>query len=168
MIFEKLTLHNFGLYRGEQTLDLCPSPENGTHAAPSSSSAASTVVARQRSSTRLSSRSTALVATTQSGPTFRMTISSVIRLTAALPTASVQPSASISGLHWTARSNHTRCGAWYQRGRTLRERVQVSRVDRSPRSVPRGALDRSRRRSDSPRRLSVVFLRRGANPFPRR
>jgi len=29
MIFEKLTLHNFGLYRGEQVLDLAPVQENG-------------------------------------------------------------------------------------------------------------------------------------------
>lgn len=29
MIFEKLTLHNFGLYRGEQVLDLHPLPKNG-------------------------------------------------------------------------------------------------------------------------------------------
>jgi DNA sulfur modification protein DndD len=33
MIFEKLTLHNFGLFRGEQVLDLQPPPSNG-HAAP--------------------------------------------------------------------------------------------------------------------------------------
>ena len=32
MIFEKLTLHNFGLYRGEQELDLSPSPQNGKNA----------------------------------------------------------------------------------------------------------------------------------------
>jgi DNA sulfur modification protein DndD len=29
MIFERLTLHNFGLYRGEQVLDLSPGPRNG-------------------------------------------------------------------------------------------------------------------------------------------
>ena len=33
MIFEKLTLHNFGLFRGEQVLDLNPPASNG-HAAP--------------------------------------------------------------------------------------------------------------------------------------
>ena len=29
MIFEKLTLHNFGLFRGKQVLDLHPLPSNG-------------------------------------------------------------------------------------------------------------------------------------------
>ncbi len=59
MILERVTLRNFGLYRGEQTFDLTPAPAPGTTACGRSScSAAPTAPARPRCSTRSRSRST--------------------------------------------------------------------------------------------------------------